>query len=91
MKRILMIFLAAILFFSSCANLNEEEKVYEEYKPEVDYTASPGATGISGLHSRCPRGDRRSSRVEAKNPALLSNRDGYLLELSGWTQGSQAS
>src|SRR5574337_1951615 len=33
----------------------------------------------------------RSSRVEAKNPALLSNRDGYLLELTGWTQGSQAS
>ena len=31
------------------------------------------------------------SRVEAKNPALLSNRDGYLLELTGWTQGSQAS
>ena len=35
--------------------------------------------------------DRHSSRVEAKNPALLSNRDGYLLELTGWTQGSQAS
>ena len=31
------------------------------------------------------------SRVEAKNPALLSSRDGYLLELTGWTQGSQAS
>ena len=31
------------------------------------------------------------ARVEAKNPALLSNRDGYLLELTGWTQGSQAS
>ena len=25
------------------------------------------------------------------SPALLSNRDGYLLELTGWTQGSQAS
>ena len=37
------------------------------------------------------RGDRHSSRVEAKNPALLSNRDGYLLELTGWNQGSQAS
>ena len=49
------------------------------------------ATGISGLHSRRTRGDRHSSRVEAKNPALLSNRDGYLLELTGWTQGSQAS
>ena len=53
--------------------------------------SSPGATGISGLHSRRNRGDRHSSRVEAKNPALLSNRDGYLLELTGWTQGSQAS
>ena len=30
-------------------------------------------------------------RVEAKNPALLSGRDGYLLELTGWTKGSQAS
>ena len=26
--------------------------------------------------------------MEAKNPALLSNRDGYLLELTGWTKGS---
>src|SRR5574342_167999 len=33
----------------------------------------------------------RSSRVEAKKPALLSSRDGYLWELTGWTQGSQAS
>src|SRR5574341_761206 len=41
--------------------------------------------------SRRTRGDRHSSRVEAKNPALLSNRDGYLLELTGWTQGSQPS
>ena len=32
-----------------------------------------------------------ASRVEAKNPALLSNRDGYLLELTGWNQRSQAS
>src|SRR5574340_752896 len=46
---------------------------------------------LLGLHSRRTRGDRHSSRVEAKNPALLSNRDGYLLELTGWTQGSQAS
>ena len=30
--------------------------------------SSPGATGISGLHSRRTRGDRHSSRVEAKNP-----------------------
>ena len=37
------------------------------------------------------RGDRHPSRVEAKNPALLSSRDGYLLELTGWTKGSQAS
>ena len=35
--------------------------------------------------------NRHSSRVEAKNPALLSSCDGYLLELTGWTQGSQAS
>ena len=48
-------------------------------------------TGISGLHSRRTRGDRHSSRLEAKKPALLSSRDGYLLELTGWTQGSQAS
>ena len=38
--------------------------------------SSPGATGISGLHSRRTRGDRHSSRVEAKKPALLSSRDG---------------
>lgn len=38
MKRILMVFLAAILYLTSCANLHEEEKVYEEYKPEVDVT-----------------------------------------------------
>ena len=52
---------------------------------------APGATGISGLHSRRTRGDRHSSRVEAKKPALLSSLDGYLLELTGWTQGIQAS
>ena len=40
--------------------------------------SSPGATGISGLHSRRTRGDRHSSRVEAKNPALLSSRDGIM-------------
>ena len=44
--------------------------------------SSPGATGISGLHSRRTRGDRHSSRVEATNPALLSSRDGYLFELT---------
>ena len=32
------------------------------------------------MHSRRTRGDRHSSRVEAKKPALLSSRDGYLLE-----------
>ena len=52
---------------------------------------SAGATGISGLHSRRTRGDRHSSRVKAKNPALLSSRDGYLLELTGWTKVSQPS
>ena len=26
-----------------------------------------------------------------QDPALLSSRDGYLLELTGWTKGSQAS
>ena len=41
--------------------------------------------------SKTTRGDRHSSRVEAKKPALLSSRDGYLWELTGWTQGSQAS
>ena len=46
---------------------------------------------VSGWHSRGTRVDRHSSRVEAKNPALLSSRDGYLLELTGWTKGSQAS
>ena len=53
--------------------------------------ASPGATGISGLHSRRTRGDRHSSRVEAQHPALRSSRDGYLFELTGWTKRSQAS
>ena len=46
---------------------------------------------IITLYPLNTRGDRHSSRVEAKNPALLSNRDGYPLELTGWTQGSQAS
>ena len=58
---------------------------------ELFRASSPGATGISGLYSRRTRGDRHSSRVEATNPALLSSRDGYLLELNGWTKGSQAS
>ena len=60
-----------------------------------------GATAVSmflsrgdrdlGVAFQTHRGDRHSSRVEAKKPALLSSRDGYLLELTGWTQGSQAS
>ena len=29
--------------------------------------------------------------TEKANPALLSSRHGYLLELTGWTKGSQAS
>src|SRR5574337_1327161 len=37
--------------------------------------SSPGATGISGLRSRRTRGDRHSSRVEAKNPALLRSEE----------------
>ena len=53
--------------------------------------AAKSLQGISGLHSRRTRGDRHSPRVEAKKPALLSSRDGYLWELTGWTQGSQAS
>ena len=53
--------------------------------------SSPGATGISRLHSRRTRGDRHSSRVEAKNLALPSSRDAYLLKLTGWTKVSQAS
>ena len=57
----------------------------------VHILLKPGLENFSGLHSRRTRGDRHSSRVEAKNPALLSSRDGYLLELTGWTQGSQAS
>ena len=32
-----------------------------------------------------------SSRVEAKNSALLSNRDGYVLKPTEWPKGSQAS
>ena len=52
-----------------------------------DLTASEMLAQIEAAQ----RDYRHSSRVEAKNPALLSNGDGYLLELTGWTQGSQAS
>ena len=46
---------------------------------------------FDAIRQQYPKLDIYSSRVEAKNPALLSSRDGYLLELTGWTQGSQAS
>src|SRR5574337_2092924 len=55
------------------------------------HDALPISTGISGLHSRHTRGDRHPSRVEAKKPALLSNRDGYLLELTGWRSEEHTS
>ena len=49
--------------------------------------SSPGATGISGLHSRCTRGDRLSSRVEAQKPALLSNATGFSWSSLGGLKG----
>src|SRR5574337_869730 len=88
---------ASPIFHSSCEGklgiaLECLQGQYSSSRPvSRSQCSSPGATGISGLHSRRTRGDRHSSRVEAKNPALLSNRDGCLLELTGWTQGSQAS
>ena len=54
-------------------------KVIKDFKPQV-------VVGVGRT-----RGDRHPSRVEAKNSALLSSHDGYLLELTGWTKGSQAS
>ena len=36
-------------------------------------------------------GNQASSRVEAKDTALLSSRDGYILELTVWPKMSQAS
>ena len=36
------------------------------------------------------RGSQASSRVEAKNSALISSCDGYLLEPIEWLKGSQA-
>ena len=76
--------------------LTGTERIARKMKQAAFYLSrsqcsSPGATGISGLHSRRTRGDRHSSRVEAKKPALPSSRDGYLWELTGWTQVSQAS
>ena len=52
--------------------------------------SSPGATGISGLHSRCTRGDRHSSRVEAQKPALLSNATGFSWSSLGGLNGFKA-
>ena len=49
--------------------------------------SSPGATGISGLHSRRTRGDRHSSRVEATNPALLSSPTGISWSSLGGLKG----
>ena len=68
------------------------ELMMDGFKPdENDYRHFTKARGSVANSISRTRGDRHSSRVEAKNPALLSNRDGYLLELTGWTQGSQAS
>ena len=39
----------------------------------------------------CPPGSQASSRGEAKDSALLSSRDGYILELTVWPKMSQAS
>ena len=52
--------------------------------------SSPRATGISGLHSRCTRGDRHSSRVEAQKPALLSNATGFSWSSLGGLNGFKA-
>ena len=53
--------------------------------------SSPRATGISGLHSRCTRGDRHSSRVEAQKPALLSNATGFSWSSLGGLKRVKAS
>ena len=53
-------------------------------------TASQGKVGISGLHSRLPRGVR-PRLGEAKDSALLSSRDAGLLEPPEQPQGSPAS
>ena len=79
--------IAALLYLiiTSAADIGQLSKQQDEEKYSEIVRAQ------KGLHSRHTRGDRHSSRVEAKKPALLSSRDGYLLELTGWTQGSQAS
>ena len=44
-----------------------------------------------GVAFQTHQGSQASSRVEAKNSALLSSCDGYLLETTEWPKGSQAS
>ena len=44
-----------------------------------------------GVAFKTHPGSQASSRVEAKNSALLSNRDGYVLKPTEWPKGSQAS
>ena len=44
-----------------------------------------------GVAFKVHPGSQASSRVEAKNSALLSSCDGYLLERIEWHKGSQAS
>ena len=65
--------------------MKDVKKVMNNAKVRLSYGS------LGNQHSRHTRGDRHPSRVEAKNPALLSRGDGYLLELTGWTKGSQAS
>ena len=71
-------------------SMNTVQQLRAQQYGEVSLGAEARA-GTRAAEDPDTRGDRHSSRVEAKNPALLSNRDGYLLELTGWTQGSQAS
>ena len=44
-----------------------------------------------GVTFKVHPGSQASSRVEAKNSALFSNYDGYLLESIQWPEGCQAS
>ena len=44
-----------------------------------------------GVTFKVHPGSQASSRVEAKNSALLSSCNGYILEPIEWTKGSQAS
>ena len=67
---------------------------------------SPGHAGKEGLHLamteasrgfsrgvafQAPPGSQASSRGEAKDSALLSSPNGYLLEPTEWPKGRQAS